>query len=148
MKKSNLTTGILFAAFGGILFLAAVLAKGKLSALLTGFSFAYLSCGVVTIGKYVYWSLPENRERYEEKLAREKIEFHDELKITLRDKSGRYAYILGLITVSLSIVVFSALEALEILEARMILIFLSAYLVFQYVAGILIFKFLLKKILT
>lgn len=50
--------------------------------------------------------------------------------------------------ISLSIVVFSALEALEILEAQMILIFLSAYLVFQYTAGILIFKFLLKKIMT
>lgn len=79
-------------------------------------------------------------------IANEKIEMHDELKVKLKDKSGRYAYILGLIVICISIMAFSILGRLEIIDnARMIVWYLGVYLMFQIVAGIAIFNYLLKK---
>ena len=68
------------------------------------------------------------------------------MKSKLRDKSGRYAYAIGLMTVSISIIIFSLLGQLEIIDnSRLIVLYLSGYLVFQIVIGIVIFKQLLKK---
>lgn len=145
MKKSNLTEGICFAVLGAVFLLISTLVPGKLTSLMFGFSSAFLACGIITITKYFYWSAPQNKARYEERLAKEAIELHDELKITLRDKSGRYAYILGLATITVAIVVFSVLGALDVLESRIIVLFLSGYLLFQYIAGILFFRHLLKR---
>ena len=65
------------------------------------------------------------------------------MKSRLRDQSGRYAYLLGLAVLSVSIVVFSVLGALNILDSRVIILFLGGYLLFQVVAGMVIFKHLL-----
>lgn len=74
------------------------------------------------------------------------IELHDELKSKLRDKSGRYAYAIGLMTVSISIIIFSILGQLEIIDnSRLMVLYLGGYLLFQIVIGIVIFKQLLKK---
>ena len=96
--------------------------------------------------KYFYWNSPKNKERYQEKIANEKIELHDELKSKLRDKSGLYSYTIGIMTVCASIMIFSILGTLEIIDnARMIVLYLSGYLVFQIIIGIVIFRHLLKK---
>ena len=98
------------------------------------------------IYRYFYWNKPGNKERYAERMENEKIEQHDELKIKLRDKSGRYAYIFGLVAVSISIVAFSILGQLEIIDnSRMIIFYLGGYLIFQYIIGVVIFNHLLKK---
>ena len=98
------------------------------------------------IVRYFYWSRPQNRQRYQEKRERERIEQHDERKEKLRDRAGRYAYALGLVVISLSILVFSALGALGIVEQyRMIVLFLGGYLIFQFAAGEAIYRKLLKK---
>ena len=95
--------------------------------------------------RYFYWSAPKNQKRYEEKLAREQIELHDELKIQLRDKSGRYAYLLGLAVLTVSIVIFSILGSLKLVESHTIILYLAWYLLFQLVAGIVIFRLLMKR---
>ncbi|MDO5547738.1 MAG: hypothetical protein Q4F79_04545 [Eubacteriales bacterium] len=146
MKKNNLVIGILFLLGGLALAILVLLLHSKLDNLLCSFSGAGIGTGLVMICKYFYWNAPQNRERYEEKLAEEDIELHDELNITLRERSGRYAYLLGLLVVSISIVVFSILGKLDIIHyARPIVLFLGGYLVFQYVSGIAIFRYLLKK---
>ena len=146
MKKGNLLEGILFVLAGIILLGVALLTDSVLDSLLIGFAAATISPGIVMICKYFYWSTSKNKERYQEKIENEKIEFHDELKSKLRDKSGRYAYAIGLVTVSISIIIFSILGQLGIIDkSRVIVLYLGGYLIFQIVIGIVIFKQLLKK---
>jgi len=96
--------------------------------------------------KYYYWSRPENKARYLEKVENEDIEMNDERKIILRDKSGRYAYIIGLIVSVISIVIFSIMGNLNIIENyKLIIVYLSGFVIFQYLIGILIFNQLSKK---
>jgi positive regulator of sigma E activity len=74
-------------------------------------------------------------------LENENIELHDERKEKFRDKSGRYAYLLGLVVISFSIVLFSVLGSLEIItNSKLIILYLGGYLVFQYIAGVVIFR--------
>ena len=79
-------------------------------------------------------------------MENERIEQHDELKTKIRDKAGRYTYSLGLMVVSFSILVFGVLGTLGIVEStRMIILYLGGYLLFQVIAGIVIFNKLMKK---
>ena len=77
---------------------------------------------------------------------KDRIEQHDELKTKIRDRAGRYAYGIGLVVICFSILVFSILGALEVIDnARMIILYLSGYLMFQIITGIIIFNKLMKK---
>ena len=146
MKKGILIEGILFVFGGAVLLCIELLTDSVLDSLLISFAAGGICSGIVMICKYFYWNSPKNKERYQEKIANEKIELHDELKSKLRDKSGRYSYTIGIMTVSASIVIFSILGQLEIINnARMIVLYLSGYLVFQIIIGIVIFRHLLKK---
>lgn len=146
MKKSNLLTGLIYLIVGVISLVTALVTNSKLDGLLFGFAGAGIFPGFLLIYRYYYWNKPGNRERYEEKLEDENIQQQDELNVKLRDKSGRYAYILGICTVSFSIVLFSILGVLEIIEnTRLIILYLGGYLIFQIGIGILIFNHLLKK---
>lgn len=145
MKKSNLIAGILYTLAGVICLLTALCTESRLNGLLFGFAGAGLGPGILMISQYFYWSSPKHQEQYQERLENERIEQHDELKMQLRDKSGRYTYVLGLLTVSISMLIFSVLDSLEIMDARIILIYLGGYLLFQIAAGIAIFNRLLKK---
>ncbi len=70
----------------------------------------------------------------------------DERKERLRDKSGRYAYLLGLPVLSASVVLFAILGKLEVItNAKLIILYLAGYFVFQYVAGVVIFRHLNHK---
>ncbi len=98
------------------------------------------------IYKYFYWTSPKHEKEYQEKLEKEQIELHDGLEEKLRDKSGRYTYVLGLMVVVGSIPVFTVQDKMQLIENSSLLIFfLFFYLIFQYVAGVVIFKLLLKK---
>ncbi|WP_312701143.1 hypothetical protein [Sedimentibacter sp.] len=146
MKKNNLLIGIMYVIVGVLFFLVATLTESKLDSLLFGFAGAGIAPGIMMIYRYFYWNKPGNKERYAERMENEKIEQHDELKVKLRDKSGRYAYIFGLVAVSISIVAFSVLGQLEIIDNyRMIIFYLGGYLILQYIIGIIIFNRLLKK---
>lgn len=146
MKKNNLFIGIMYIFGGAVLLFLVLLTDSIIENLLIGFASGGICAGIAMICRYFYWSRPENRERYQEKMANENIEIHDELKIKLRDKSGKYAYVLGLVAVSISIVIFSILGELEIVDnSRVIILYLGGYLVFQIITGIVIFNYLLKK---
>lgn len=146
MKKSNLINGIVYALAGAACFGAALITESKLDGLLWGFAGAGMLPGLVMIFKYFYWSSPENKQRYQDRLDNEKIEMHDELNEKLRDRSGRYTYILGLLVLSISMVVFSVLGSLKIFSgAREIVLFSGGFLLFQIVSGILIFNCLRRK---
>jgi len=146
VKKSNFVTGLIFLIAGILLLVIALLTSTKLDGMLYGFAGAGIGLGIAMISKYFYWSSPKNRTRYQERLSAEKIEMNDELKVKLRDQSGRYTYVLGLYVTCISLMVFSILGTLEIIDnSRLIILYLAGYLIFQYIAGILIFNHLLKK---
>lgn len=146
MKKSYLVESIAFLLGGLVLLGVALLTDSVLDSLLFGFASGAACVGIVDICRYFYWKAPANAERYQERLTRERIELHDELKVKLRDRSGRYAYILGLIVICISIVVFSVLGKLEVIgDSRVIVLYLGGYLVFQGFMGSVIYRHLLKR---
>lgn len=145
MKKFQLISGIIYTLLGLAILLAAFFTDTKIG-MLYGLGGALTGPGLAMMGKYLYWSRPKNRRRYEERLENERIEMNDELKQKLRDRSGRYAYVLGLVTVSLSLFVIGILDSLGLIGDSLPLVwYLSAYLIFQIIAGIVIFNRLLKK---
>ena len=145
MKKFQLISGIIYTLLGLAILLAAFFTDTKIG-MLYGLGGALTGPGLAMMGTYLYWSRPKNRQRYEERLENERIEMNDELKQKLRDRSGRYAYVLGLVTVSLSLFVIGILDSLGLIGDSLPLVwYLSAYLIFQIIAGIVIFNRLLKK---
>ncbi|WP_294468003.1 hypothetical protein [uncultured Anaerofustis sp.] len=147
MKKNNLMLGILYAILGSVFLIIAISHNdNKLSGVLWGLTGAMAGMGFSMIYKYIYWTRPKNKERYAEMLENERIDMHDELKEKLRDKSGRYAYVIALVVIALSMMVFSILSSLEIIkEGKLIVLYLGGLLVFLYVVGIIIYKRLLDK---
>jgi len=146
MKKSYLITGIVYFIAGLVCLLVALFTETLLDGLLFGFSGAGIFPGAMMICRYFYWSSPKNQARYQERLENERIEQHDELKTKVRDRAGRYTYKLGLLVISISIMVFGVLGTLGFVEnSRLIVLYLSGYLVFQIVAGIVIFNRILRK---
>ena len=99
--------------------------------------------GIVSIAQYFYWK--RHNEKYEEKLEIERIEQQDELKQKLRDKSGRYAYFIGMSITALSIMAYSLLGVLNIMDTEYIVTYLSIYLISQLFIGIIVFHHLLRK---
>ncbi len=89
--------------------------------------------------------MAKNKEKYQEKIEAEEIEQQDELKQKLSDKAGRYTYLIGLLIIILSIIVYSVLGALNIMNTKHILIYLGVYLISQVFIGIIVFNYLLKN---
>lgn len=80
MKKNNLFVGILYMLCGAICLIIALMSDTELNSLLFGFSGAFIAPGIVIISKYFYWTSPQNRNKYAERLENENIELHDERK--------------------------------------------------------------------
>ena len=148
MKKSYLWSGLGMIA-GGILFLlAALLLETPLDSLFCGFFGAFTGPGVMQVYKYVKWTKLETADSCQKHFEEEQIELRDERKSMLRDRSGRYAYILGLLAVALALLVFSVLDAFGVVEedtASLMILFLAGYAVFQLVAGWVIYRWLEKR---
>ena len=135
-----LMTGLIYVLVGIIFLLCGVFLDTKLNSMFWGFAGAGIVPGFVMICRYFYWSRPGKSAKYAEKIETQKIDLHDERKEKFRNQSGRYAYVLGLITVCISIVVFSILYSLEIMQnAKFLILYLCGYAVF------LIFRYLNKK---
>ena len=146
MKKSNFWCGLTYALLGLAFLLAGLLWETRLSSLSVGFGAGMLGYGVTQLARYRKWTRPENAETYREKLEEEQIELRDERKAMLRDRSGRYAWLLGMLLCALSILVFGVMGALEIVEnSRMMILFLAAYFIVQYGAGVFFYRRLEKK---
>lgn len=146
MKKSDFWCGVGFVLIGLACGLAALRWDTPLGSLLCGFSFALLAPGVLMIWKYRKWSRPENAAAYQEKLEQEQIDLRDERKEMLRNRAGRYAYVLGLLLGCLAIVVCGVLDTLGMIQhGRGLMLFLGVYVLVQYAAGILIYRRLCDK---
>lgn len=148
MKKRDLWIGVGMIAAGILCLLTALSWATPLGGLFFGLCGALTVPGIAQICKYVKWSSPERAPIYRQRLEQEKIDLRDERKSMLRDKSGRYAYILGLLTLTAVIIVMYFLEAFGVLgweEARLIILFLGAYILFQAIAGVVIYRLLEKK---
>lgn len=146
MKKSNFWSGLIFVFLGLAFLLAGLVWETRLSSLCVGFGAGMLSSGAMQLVRYRKWTRPENAEAYREKLEAEQIELRDERKAMLRDRSGRYAWLLGMVLCALSIVVFGVLGALEVVEnARLLILFLAAYLIVQYGAGVYFYRRLERR---
>ena len=142
MKRSYLWTGVAYFVAGLLLAVASAAASGKLQSLLAGFAGGGIFGGLATMGRYYYWTRPGRVKRYQEKQEEEEICLKDERNEMLRDKAGRYAYILSLLVLAVSTVLFSVLHALEIGHFYELIMYQSALLVFLYVAGIWIYWWL------
>lgn len=148
MKKRELWFGLGMIA-GGILFLlAALLLETPLDSLFCGFFGAFTGPGVIQVYKYVKWTKLETADAYQRHLEEEQIELRDERKEMLRNKSGRMAYTLGLLAAAMSMTAFSILGKLGIVEeaaSRLMILFLAGYMVFQILAGWVLYRLLDKK---
>lgn len=146
MKKSNLWWALGTAAAGAAFFLAGLLWTTRLSSILCGIGGGSLFNGATQLWRYVKWTRPENAAAYRERLEQQRIDLHDERKEMLRNKSGRYAYLLGLAVCCAATFLFSILSALGVLEGwRPLILFLGAYAVFQYGAGVVIYRWLERR---
>lgn len=148
MKKSNLWCALAYALLGLAILLAGLVWETRLSSLMVGFGAGLLGSGAMQLVRYRKWTRPENADTYRERLEQEQIDLRDERKNMLRDRSGRYAYVFGLMLCAVSILTFHLLEALGIVEetaARLVVLYLAAYLIIQYIAGFTVYRWLSKK---
>ena len=121
MKRSNIIYGLTCIILSGIsLYIAIIFDANKMSGVFYGLTGALGVGGIVSIAQYFYWK--RHNEKYEEKLEIERIEQQDELKQKLRDKSGRYAYLIGMSITALSIMAYSLLGVLNIMDTEYIVI--------------------------
>lgn len=146
MKRSHLIYGIVYTCIGVAFLLLALFTEYRLESLFWGLAGGMGFSGIQMIVRYVYWSAPGRREIYAQRMEQERIELHDELKEKIRDKSGRYAYILGFIIITCAMFVFSILSLLDVIEnAEIFVAFLGIYWIIQLVSGRLFFRQLMKK---
>ncbi len=143
MKKSNLIYGLIYTIVAGIFLYIAISFDNKMSGIFYGMAGAFCCSGIVTIIRYFYWE--KNIDKSQEKLEMEEIEQDDELKQKLRDRAGKYTYWIGMVIIALSIIVYSVLGVLNIMDTEHIVIYLAAYLISQVFIGIIVFNHLLKK---
>lgn len=144
MKKSSVIARLILIVLGFVLiYIASEHSNNNYTGLLFAVGGIFVADGLISIFKLYYWN--NNKEKYDKKIEEVKIEQNDELKQKLRDKSGRYSYIVGIYTLIVSIVVFGLLGMFNILNVKVILIFLGTYLLLQISIGILIFNYLLKQ---
>lgn len=145
MKRNVLWISLCDLAAGLLCAIAAALIGGKVSSLLAGFAGAGIGSGGVLLWKYVYWSRPKNVPRYRERAQREQVELRDERNERLRDRAGRYAYLLGLLVLALADVVFAILNAAGVYECKGLILFCGFLLLFLYIAGVVIYRRLKAK---
>ena len=63
------------------------------SSVLWGIGGGLIGSGVAQAYKYYYWTRPKNTPVYEQRLAEQQINLHDERKTMIREKAGRQAFI-------------------------------------------------------
>ena len=142
MKKDLLYVGIGYFAFGVILMLFGIFGSSfGYESFLWGMVGGCIVPGIMMISKYIYWSRPENKEKYETKLKNEEINRNDERKVMLRDKSGRITYVISLCDLFIITFVFALLKV-----DAFVIVTLWILLIFMYVCGVVVFNILNKKL--
>ena len=146
MGNRYLNRGIICVLVGICFVLAAVFTESAFDGLLWGFAGGALGPGIGMIIMHFYWSSPQNAERFKEKQEQKNIELHDELNEKLRDKSGRIAYLIGLLVICVSEVVFAFLGKTGVItDHKIIVLYLYGLFIFQIAVGIAAYQYLRKK---
>lgn len=146
MKKSNVLIGAIYILAGIAFAIGAMNSDERWVSQLSAFAGAGLFGGAIILWKWFRWNRPHRREEYRQKLEAEEIWLKDERNVKLRDRSGRYAYLVGLLVTSFAMVVFSVLDKVQVaFSGNTIVCYLGGYLVFQYIIGILIYRHLQRK---
>ena len=148
MKKSYLWTGVGMIVLGLCCLLAALLLDTPLDSVLCGLFGAFTGPGVIQVYKYVKWTKLETPDSYQRHLEEAQIELRDERKEMLRNKSGRIAYVIGLLAAAVSMTAFSVLGTLGIVSeaaSRLMILFLAGYMLFQFAAGRIVYRLLARK---
>ena len=142
MKKRDFISGIICLLIGIACLITALTLDTKLDSLLFGFTGACIVPGILSIRRYLCQSSPENKERYQETPQNDS---RDEMKDRVRDRAGRYAYVIGLYSAGISVIAFAVLDALTIIDARMIILYLGGYLIVQIITERIVFDYFMKK---
>lgn len=146
MKKGDLIKGIGLTLLGTAFIIAALYTESTLDGLLWGLGGGALAPGLVMIIRYLYWSAPGNESRGREIREMREIETGDELNEKLRDKSGRIAYLAGLLILCISELIFTFLgKAGIITDYRIFISYIFGLLVLQILIGMAAFHLLRKK---
>lgn len=144
--KNNLLVGILYEIAGLACLMAALCTETKLDGFLFGMAGAGIGGGAAMLIKRFYWGAPGRIQRYSQMLDQEDIELRDELKRKLRDQSGRAAYLAGIGVICVTMVVLSAMSAwVKTLSVQAVILYLAAFLIFQFGIGLWFFRKMLKK---
>ena len=146
MRKHDLIFGILSFIIGAVCLSVMLLTETKLEMTLCWGAGYCLVLGIAKIGKYRWWNLPENRNTRDAMLESETIDRQDELKMKIRDRSGRYAYIFGqyiICAVAMILIVLSAWEISIGIDA--VLYIFCGYLLLQIMAEKIVYKHISKK---
>ena len=146
MKRNYLNKGVILLLVGICLVLIAAFSETAVDGLFWGFAGGALGPGIVSIIQHFYWSAPNNQERYREMQEQADINLHDELNEKLRDKAGRIAYLIGLLIICISEVVFSVLGKAGIIsDHKVTVLYLFGLLLIQIVIGNVAYRQLRKK---
>ncbi|MGO3602215.1 MAG: hypothetical protein ACTIOK_02300 [Enterococcus malodoratus] len=147
MKKSTLYTGLVYVLIGVISLLIAITTEFRLEGLLWGIAGAGICPGFVMIRNYFYWTKPEHKNDYDNRLKNEEIDLKDERKIMLRDKSGRMAYIAMLGLQCGLMLCFSILSILGYFNpfSKYACVGLGLLVIIQYILGVVVYRRLSKN---
>jgi len=141
VDKSRLVIGCIAMFIGLGAFMTAVVTETKLDGIFWGLMGSGIAVGITLIAEYLQWYIHRDDPKYQEMLERKEIAVHDEMIAKVKDKAGRRAYVCGVYVVVASMIIFSILGALEVVEgARTVVVYLGFYLIFQAVVGILFFN--------
>ena len=134
MKKNLVLASLLFIC--GISFIT-ILPNGSI---FFGMGCGFISGAIVNFYKYIYMLNPKNKIQYEEHLKNEQNNLKDERKIMLREKSGRIAYIIMFVVLTILNIVFTFIGV-----EKWIIITLWGVITFKYICGVAIFYYLAKR---
>lgn len=145
MDKKHLASGIAMIG-AGLLCLAIAFLNARIQSLFCGLAGAGLGAGIAQTIKYFYWSKPERRGRYQEKMDNMKIIMEDERKEGLRFRTGWYMYLFTLIVLGLTSSAIQILGNYGVLEGtRWMVIFLGILFFAELILGWVLYRRLEKK---
>lgn len=114
-----------------------------LMAALSGASFLG---GLINLSHYYHWKRPENRKKAIKRERKWKSDSRAKIKKRLDNEANRISYKISLFITSLAILTFIVLDSLNFVDNALIFVlFLLAYLTFQYFIKYIIYRKLIER---
>ncbi len=146
MKKNKVGGIFLVLAIGVAALVIGIFMDSRLNGLVYGFAGGMLGAGLAQLKRFIYWSKPEHQEAYTARLEAEAIARKDERNRMLRDRARSYGFMAGIYGICGSMMVFSGLDSLKILEdGNVFVVYLGVLLILLFVVYYVSFHRLQKK---